>query len=163
MTGHTHVCISFLVYLSCVSCSCSCAIRFPSLHTKHFMKRLCYFLVCFPTLVSNSSDSLCTDVLLRLLLVCNVITSSWMTGRKLLPWGGSHETREFLHVWSDLINSLRIRGPSTLPIWTSSFAIKCNHWRSYGIKRKFKRIQQIIHKKIRFHPAWINLSNPDGA
>lgn len=67
--------------------------------------------------MSNSSDSLCTDVLLRLLLVCNVITKgSWMTGRKLLPWGGSHETREFFHVWSDLINSLRIRGPSTLPI-----------------------------------------------
>lgn len=66
-------CISILVF-SCVSCSCSCAIRFPSLHTQHFMKSLCYFLVCFPTLVSNSSDSLCTDVLLRLLLVCNVIT-----------------------------------------------------------------------------------------
>lgn len=75
----TTCCISILVYLSCVSCSC--AIRFPSLHTQHFMKRLCYFLVCFPTLVSNSSDSLCTDVLLRLLLVCNVIT-------KVAGWQG---------------------------------------------------------------------------
>lgn len=116
VTEHTDtVCLSLFTCAwahSCTVCLCT-------LHTRCFIKHRCYFSLCFLAIVSTSSDSLYTDSLLRLLLVCNVITNAaefnqekeGLTGTKWLLWGSSHEMREFLHVWSPLINPVCIRGP----------------------------------------------------
>lgn len=85
LAEHTDtVCLSWFTRAwahSCTACLCT-------LHTDRFIKHRCYFSPCFLAMVSTSSDSLYADSLLRLRLVCNVITNAAEFNQEREVWQG---------------------------------------------------------------------------